>query len=396
MSCCNNGSTPEGDCSAALTQLVRLCQKWYGTPQSLDLVDGQELSRVLENYGTAINQVKVALAQIMGPDCRLADELVLCRNLAEEVGSACLTGGFPPAPPVPPGPQPGGPVLDYPGLDAAFSGFSLRQLRTAYTGHLIEIRRASDNATTDIDPGHNGLVDLDAIVAFSQGSDCFVTGWYDQGQDDVTSLYQPDPSRQGQIYDNITGFVTNSANALAVRLDGLDDFWSAPFSPLSKWSSRMLVSLAAEAAGGSGDVLWSMDGTVPGGVGGFMLIDTWGTDKYRSYVFGKQIFTAAPIFNTTCVVSVGGEETGGQKVPSIRRNGREDQIWTPIPSVFAGFARATLGANNAGTNYFDGYISECIYYDDVEWREVLPELGVELVEALETNMMQTWGVTPAV
>ena len=345
--------------------------------------------------GGATTTSGTALAQIMGTDCRLADELILCRNLAPEVGSSCLTGGFPPVPPVPPGPQPGGPILDYPGLDAAHSGFSLRRLRTAYTGPLIELRRSSDNATTDIYPGHNGLVDLDAIATFSQGSDCFVTGWYDQGQNDVYSPYQPAPSRQGKLYDNITGFVLNSSNALAVKLDGVDDFYSTPLAPLVPFTSRFLGSMALEPTGGGGDMLWDHNINPPGGSGKIVIVDTYSGDRIRSYIYGDQIFTDGPVFNTPVVISCGGQEVAGTIFGEIRQNGKEDDAGSPGLSTFVGACQLVIGASSTPAQYLEGYLSEFIYYDDVDYHEVLPELGLELVEALEQNMMETWGVTPA-
>jgi hypothetical protein len=65
---------------------------------------------------------------------------------------------------------------DYPNAAAAYS---LRKLRTAYTGSAIRIRRSSDNTETDIGFVANGL-DTTTLTTFCGAGNGFVTTWYDQ------------------------------------------------------------------------------------------------------------------------------------------------------------------------------------------------------------------------
>lgn len=68
-------------------------------------------------------------------------------------------------------------LLDiYPSAAAAFS---LRKLRTAYTGAAIRVRRSSDNTETDIGFVANEL-DTVALLSFVGANNGFVTIWYDQ------------------------------------------------------------------------------------------------------------------------------------------------------------------------------------------------------------------------
>lgn len=62
---------------------------------------------------------------------------------------------------------------------SARAAYSLRRLRTAYTGPAIRIRRTDNSTETDI--GFNALGDLDvsAITSFYSG-ECVVVTWYDQ------------------------------------------------------------------------------------------------------------------------------------------------------------------------------------------------------------------------
>jgi hypothetical protein len=69
------------------------------------------------------------------------------------------------------------PILDlYPNAAAAYS---LRLLRTAYSGNAILLRRSSDNATQQI--GFvGGNFDLASATAFIGGGSGFIVTWYDQ------------------------------------------------------------------------------------------------------------------------------------------------------------------------------------------------------------------------
>jgi len=83
---------------------------------------------------------------------------------------------------------------DYPGAAAAYS---LRKLRTAYTGSAIRVRRSSDNTETDIGFVSNQL-DTAAITTFVGAGNGFVTTWYDQSGN-VNNTIQTTSGNQPQI-----------------------------------------------------------------------------------------------------------------------------------------------------------------------------------------------------
>lgn len=61
----------------------------------------------------------------------------------------------------------------------ATAAYSLRKLRTAYTGNAIRVRRSSDNTETNI--GFiNNQIDITALLTFCGAGSGFVTTWYDQ------------------------------------------------------------------------------------------------------------------------------------------------------------------------------------------------------------------------
>lgn len=106
--------------------------------------------------------------------------------------------------------------------------FSVRKLRTAYTGNCLKVRRSSDNAEQDIGFVNNYL-DTATIKTFVGSSrNGFVTTWYDQsgnGYDASTST----ATRQPKIYDSATNAITRRNNQVSLSIDGSDqlDFTNA-------------------------------------------------------------------------------------------------------------------------------------------------------------------------
>jgi hypothetical protein len=113
-------------------------------------------------------------------------------------------------------------LLDtYPNAAAAYS---LRKLRTAYTGSAIRVRRSSDNTESDIGFTALGNLDTTALTTFCSGTDGFVTTWYDQsgnGRNGVqtTAANQPKIVSSGSVL-TLTG--TGSAKP-CMLFDGTND-----------------------------------------------------------------------------------------------------------------------------------------------------------------------------
>jgi hypothetical protein len=87
------------------------------------------------------------------------------------------------------------PPLDiYTGAAAAYS---LRKLRTAYTGSAIRVRRSNDNSEQDIGFTSSGDLDTVALKTFvGAGNNGFVTVWYDQSGNTGRNATQAIASRQ--------------------------------------------------------------------------------------------------------------------------------------------------------------------------------------------------------
>jgi hypothetical protein len=87
-------------------------------------------------------------------------------------------------------------------LYPATAAYSLRKLRTAYSGSAIRVRRSSDNAEQDIGFSGNDL-DTTSLLTFVGAGDGFVVTWYDQqGANNLTqgsSVSQPQIVSSGSL-----------------------------------------------------------------------------------------------------------------------------------------------------------------------------------------------------
>ena len=118
----------------------------------------------------------------------------------------------------------GSQITQFVGLLDTYSGaaaaYSLRKLRTAYTGSAIEVRRASDNSTQDIGFVNNEL-DTTSLASFCSGTNGFVTTWYDQSGNGNNAT-QSTAANQPRIVSS--GSVITENGKPAVQFDGNDWF----------------------------------------------------------------------------------------------------------------------------------------------------------------------------
>jgi hypothetical protein len=108
-------------------------------------------------------------------------------------------------------------LLDlYPSAAAAYS---VRKLRTAYTGSAIRVRRSSDNTEQDI--GFSGPnLDTSALTTFCGSGNGFVTTWYDQSGNEKNSI-QILAANQPQIVSGGSIILENGKPTL--QFDGSND-----------------------------------------------------------------------------------------------------------------------------------------------------------------------------
>lgn len=93
--------------------------------------------------------------------------------------------------------------------------YSLRKLRTAYTGAAIRVRRSSDNAEQDIN-FVGGDLDTASLLTFCGAGNGFVTTWYDQSGN-ANNATQATAASQCQIVSSgavITDPITSKLSSL--------------------------------------------------------------------------------------------------------------------------------------------------------------------------------------
>jgi len=102
-------------------------------------------------------------------------------------------------------------LLDlYPNAAAAYS---LRLLRTAYTGSAIRVRRSSDNTEQDIGFSGSGELDTSSLTSFCGSGNGFVTTWYDQSGN-ARNATQTTATNQPQIVSSGSVINVNSKPSL--------------------------------------------------------------------------------------------------------------------------------------------------------------------------------------
>jgi hypothetical protein len=110
-------------------------------------------------------------------------------------------------------------LLDlYPSAAAAYS---VRKLRTSYTGSAIRVRRSSDNSEQNIGFDGSGNLDTSTLTSFCGSGNGFVTTWYDQSGTGNNAT-QTTASAQPQIVSSGSVITTNGKPSLLN--DGVDDF----------------------------------------------------------------------------------------------------------------------------------------------------------------------------
>lgn len=98
--------------------------------------------------------------------------------------------------------------LDAFGMPAG--AYSLRKLRSGYTGNAIRVRRSSDNTEQDIGFNSSGTLDVTALTTFVGVNTGYVTTWYDQSSNNRNAS-NAITTRQPII---VTGGVLETVNQL--------------------------------------------------------------------------------------------------------------------------------------------------------------------------------------
>jgi len=146
-------------------------------------------------------------------------------------------------------------VLD--SLPASAAAFSVRRLRSGYSGSLLRVRRSSDNTEQNIGFTIGGHLDTAALTGFCGSNSCFISTWYDQsgnGRNAVQATAANQPrmvnagsvdmagGRPGLIWPSVTNttflgmtaqfFAIGAVSAVAQYDSGTQTGWIASYAGL--------------------------------------------------------------------------------------------------------------------------------------------------------------------
>jgi len=179
---------------------------------------------------------------------------------------------------------------------APAAAYSLRSFDADADPNVVNVRRSSDNATSDFKASE---VSDGTLVAFvGAGNDGHVTTWYDQGG--TNHANQSTASSQPKIVDGGT-LVTDGSGNPAIVGDGVDDTLFHPTLTDELDSSDFLVTVAYKD-----DLAMGIEGSIPRlyvQKGGFSY-NTLGTVNYTDQT-GRKVLSAQVSGNTQQVFSNG-------------------------------------------------------------------------------------------
>jgi hypothetical protein len=128
---------------------------------------------------------------------------------------------------------------------SAAVAYSVRKLRTLYTGSAIRVRRSSDNTEQDIGFTALGNLDESALTTFCSGTNGFVTTWYDQSGNGV-NFTQTTAGSQPQIVSS--GTILTQSGKPSMSFNGSTHNFDCTSTTISVLDSSLFITYKQNAA----------------------------------------------------------------------------------------------------------------------------------------------------
>ena len=110
-------------------------------------------------------------------------------------------------------------LLDTTYGSGAEAAYSVRKLRTAYTGPAMKVQDTVGGSTQDIYFDVNNNIDGAAIISYGGSNDVLVVTWYDQSGNS-NDAEQPSSGLRPKIYDGTSGELVKENGKSALNFDG--------------------------------------------------------------------------------------------------------------------------------------------------------------------------------
>lgn len=271
-----------------------------------------------------------------------------------------------------PGPGPGpGPLPYTPPLDVftnAVLAYSVRKIRSDYTGPCLEAYRTSDGATLDINFDNNGLLNEAQLAAFYDGTPILVSRWYDQSSSG-NNMVQATPANMPSVYQDFsTDWIAGGVSVARLRYgtSSIQPPLNSSFALYATGTSntkRMDVVTPITSVSGPYSVLAISNGTntstnIYGNTGGQTLITRINSTRYQTHLGGS--FTIS-------------DNSNAQNSLFVRRTASADLNFNSLDAPSGTFtgASGTLGDfhlwDSAFVGQYEGNISEFILFNDDKW-----------------------------
>ena len=158
----------------------------------------------------------------------------------------------------------GSQITQFVGLLDTYTGaaaaYSLRKLRSAYTGDAIRVRRASDNTEQDIGFVNN-VLDTSTLTSFCSGTNGFVKTWYDQSGNGYDAT-QTTAANQPQIVSSGSVIVDNGSPCISCSTSSiLTNSSFIPTSSIGLSCFNVYSTSLAAAANADSLILYSFGGS---------------------------------------------------------------------------------------------------------------------------------------
>jgi hypothetical protein len=230
--------------------------------------------------------------------------------------------------------------------------YSLRKLRSDYSGSCIRVRRSSDNTEQNIGFVGNDL-DTSTLLTFCGAGNGFITTWYDQSANANNST-QATAANQAQIV--ASGVVITDPNTSKVTSTWTSDRYTfgTSISPFTRYYSSTVFNRVATsnviATIGNSANLGGANGQTP-----FLWLGA-ANNTMRSYTPSTVVHDTSALTGAFLVTSL----KDGSNVKKMYRNGSI----LPTTATEAAADGSLLDVfGQAGGNYMIGRMSECIYWN---------------------------------
>ena len=254
----------------------------------------------------------------------------------------------------------------------AAAAYSLRKLKSSYTGAAIRVRKdTTGQPEQDINFTESGDLDTASLKSFLNATSGFVTTWYDQSGNDRNAT-QTIQANQPRIA--LTGVIDRRSGDIALVYDGSNDFLE---NNTSGFSVNNISHYAVSSRGNNANDLRVVYST------GILDFQSTGFGFFYSLTSAPDNITQNRLYqqirNTAISLQIIGDYTntlnsnnlvfgiGTSSIDYIYYNGGDEKTVSHTRSNVTSTARIVLGSRRTNIGgysfYLNGTISEIVFWN---------------------------------